>query len=91
MGSGGNMAKTPIFDFNAHDITRIWNLAIAIYDGDDENADMRDYFAQAMQIYVEFMDDLNAGGTEFETGDTVYVSEREVGPDGDRVRFRPKT
>ena len=85
------MAKAPMFDFNAHDVTRIWNLAIAIYDGDDENADMRDYFAQATQIYLEFMEDLKSGGLEFEAGDgTVYVSERDEGAQGDRVRFRPK-
>ena len=74
------------FDLNANDTTRIWNLALAIYDGDDEDADLRNYFLQAMQLYYEFMDDAAAGGLEFDDGEVSYVSERV----GDGLRFIPK-
>jgi hypothetical protein len=74
-------------EFGTHDISRIWNLAIAIYDGDEEDADLRDFFLQAMDIYIEFMEDAAQGGLEFDDGDVHYVSERTVGPDGDKLRF----
>ncbi len=81
--------QKPSLEFNAHDITRIWNLAIAMYDGEDEGADLRTYFAQALQTYVEFMEDLADGGIEFEEADGGrFVSEREVKPAGDVIRFK---
>jgi len=81
--------QRPSLEFNSHDISRIWQLAIAMYDSEDEEADLRTYFAQALQTYVEFMDDLGDGGIEFEEANgTRFVSERTVGPDGDVVRFR---
>lgn len=81
-----------VIELNAHDITRVWHLAIAIYDGDDEDADLRDFFAQALSVYLEFMDDLSRGGLEFtqEEEGVMYVSERELGPTGDTIRFRAK-
>jgi hypothetical protein len=79
-----------IIELNAHDVTRIWQLALVIYDGDDEDADLRNYFAQALNVYMEFMQDLGDGGIVFEDEDESleFVSEREVKSDQDVVRFR---
>ena len=76
-------------ELNAHDVTRIWNLAVAIYDGDDEDADLRNYFARALNIYFEFFEDLTVGGIVFEDEERGqhYVSSREWRPEGDIVRF----
>jgi hypothetical protein len=80
--------ETPApIELNANDFTRIWNLAILIYDGDNDEADLRDYFLQAMQIYLEFTNDLKVGGTTFDDGTFVWTSEREAG-DVEVVRFR---
>jgi hypothetical protein len=81
--------KPEVLELNAHDITRVWNLSIAIYDGDDEDADLRNSFAQALQIYQEFMTDLTEGGLTFSDADgNDFVSEREVTNSGDIIRFR---
>jgi hypothetical protein len=76
-----------VITLDPHDITRIWNLAIAIYDGEDPDADLRNSFVEAMRIYNELMDDFAAGGTDFEDGEHDYVSEVQDTPDGRVVRF----
>jgi hypothetical protein len=79
-----------VIELGPHDVTRIWYLAVAIYDGDDPDADLRECFVQAMKIYRDFTRDLESGGNDFEEGGRTWVSERELGPDGDIVRFRAK-
>ena len=75
-------------ELDPHDVTRIWYLAVATYDEDD---DLRDTFAQAVSTYLEMMDDLAEGGTIIEDGDTEFVSSVIKGPNGASLRFVPRT
>jgi hypothetical protein len=79
----------PPIELNADDFTRVWNLAIAIYDGDDEDADLRDSFVTALKVYREFTTDLAEGGTTFDDESWRWTSELTRGQDGERLRFRP--
>ncbi len=76
-----------VIELDPHDITRVWNLAIAIYDGEDDEADLRDSFVQAMHIYRELLQDFAAGGTTFDDGDQEFVSQIAAGPNGQILRF----
>ncbi len=76
-----------LIELDPHDLTRVWNLAIAIYDGEDDEADLRDSFVQAMHIYRELLEDFAAGGTTFDDGDQEFVSELVAGPNGQTLRF----
>jgi hypothetical protein len=84
------MPEGKTVELNAHDITRIWSLAILLYDGSDDDADLRESFIESMGIYHEMMKDITEGGSDYEDGEFLYVSSREVGPHGDTIRFTPK-
>jgi hypothetical protein len=81
---------SPVIELFTHDVDRVFNLAMALATADDEEqSDLGDYFAQALQIYQDFMGSV-ADGTlclRDEEAGVELVSARTTGPSGDVIRF----